>query len=405
MSPPQLAQELLEAIVGTVQGKDNLKACALVSRSFVNCSQRELFRSLCLFTNPLGFRPTHPTEIPTFGFSSAHDLLAMSPHLARYVRDLTLFLEPTSTEDYGFLESILRQVSERLSRLSMCALRLFFPWHDMPSDLTSLLRDIYVRPDFRSLSLTGILGVPSSLIFYAASSLQSISISKITIREDSGSDIPTFIAKPREISHATLEDVAISARVDFGYDQDRYRSILDVELHTRLRGIQKLALRFSAAQSDQWEPFLLESDIHGTLEHLALSFAHELPALQLPLFPLLRVLKVRFGIGVQTLLEPLWSVLSTLPTCTPLLEALFLTVQCPRNILVGWTLIDVDAHPVFHSAGELQKNLPRLTECHCFHIARQDDVARVSDAGFAQYMKQKLRGAAEAGILAVSSQR
>jgi hypothetical protein len=82
-----LVQELIDAIVDEVatdlaelwllpQGRANLKACSLVSRTFQVQSQRQLFQMLTLHRN----------------VDHLVINLAGSPHLASYVRDLRIYM-------------------------------------------------------------------------------------------------------------------------------------------------------------------------------------------------------------------------------------------------------------------------------------------------------------------------
>ncbi|KAJ6605417.1 hypothetical protein DFH09DRAFT_1422556 [Mycena vulgaris] len=210
MSPAHLAKELLEAIVGEVQSKDTLKACSLVSRSLTVCSQRRLFHALCLVTNPNAIKSISPTHRPTFSLDSARNLFSMAPHLTQYVTDLALCL----------------------TRPTVFAPFRLIIWDEMPG-LTSSLHDIFVGPHLRSLSLAHIRGVPLSLILHAMTSLESIAITTISIREDITSAPPTFISKPHPPSeyNPNLKDVVISARVEF-QENGRYQSILDFDIHS-----------------------------------------------------------------------------------------------------------------------------------------------------------------------------
>ncbi|KAJ7444503.1 hypothetical protein FB451DRAFT_1189598 [Mycena latifolia] len=226
MSPPQLAQELLDAIAGDIQGEEDLKACFLVSR--------RLFLACCW--------GHQPSPSPHIQVDRAHDLLIMAPHLARYVRDLTLCLDfGQGDPDNPILEDILQQL----------------------------------QPNFRSLSLARILGVPLSLILHALSSCESVTMDAILLEDDINSITPTFISNTHDTSSgAKLEDFTIWAE-GFHLDEARYKSVLDIEIHRRLRGIRKLALHLTYINEKCWKPFLLESDIPATLEQLDLSFAYE----------------------------------------------------------------------------------------------------------------------------------
>ncbi|KAJ7437416.1 hypothetical protein FB451DRAFT_1570698 [Mycena latifolia] len=407
MSPPSLPHELLEVIVGEVQGKDSLRACSLASKSLLVCSQRHLFRALC-FCQDLRQIPSNPTQIPRLSFKRARELLTMSPHLAGYVCDLTLCLQPG--QDHNLVENLLRSVSERLTRLAIFAFPRTLIWEEMPSGVTCLLRDIYVQPQFRSLSLAHIRGVPLSLILYATSSFEVISINTISFREDITSDPPKFMSGPRDASANTnLKEIVVGAFVGF-QDDGRYKSILDVDLHRRLKGLRKLHLQLSTAESGPWLAFLLESDIQPTLEHLEIYADRVPPVLQLESFPVLRVLKLQFILPFNQF----DSILSTLLTCTPMLESLSVSLNTgiivdvtwpqhhPTHPIFDWPLKQIP-HPLFQSATKLRSSLPLLTKVHCSQTDSRGQ--HFATDSFTEYIKHKFYAAEEAEILSFSELR
>ncbi|KAJ7079284.1 hypothetical protein B0H15DRAFT_518546 [Mycena belliarum] len=176
------------------------------------------------------------------------------------------------------------------------------------------------------------------------------------------------------------------------------KCICDVEVHHCLKGIRKLAVCLCPRVAARWSSFLLESDIHATLEDLELSIIREFPIVQLPNFPALRFLKLRFEIGALSLWEPLYPILSALAASAPLLQSATVIVQFPPALVVEWT-IDPDPHPMFHSAGALRRSPPHLAEFQC---SWSGDVASCQGVAFAEYVQRKLRGAEAAGILAIS---
>ncbi|KAJ7079285.1 hypothetical protein B0H15DRAFT_858899 [Mycena belliarum] len=209
MSSVQLAQELLSAIINEVQAQNDLQACALVSRSFVVSSQQRLYRTLCLVVEPLSHLVSvpNPPVAPVLSCDSALKLFTMSPHLAGYVRDLTLYLP--QNPDYTLLETVLQHVSGRITHLSISSLQYVFPWAYLPSSTASLLDDIFHRPQFRSLSLTRVIGVPLSLLDHATTFFESISLSEVSIKED----LPALTPRRCAAASRYLRDVCISVRV------------------------------------------------------------------------------------------------------------------------------------------------------------------------------------------------
>ncbi|KAJ7171495.1 hypothetical protein C8R46DRAFT_1088561, partial [Mycena filopes] len=88
-----IPQELIDAIVELVPHRDALKACSLAASRFLVPSQRILF---------------HTLKIHSAGPASADHLIADSPHLGRYTKDLILVLSPPATvADVGYLQQTL----------------------------------------------------------------------------------------------------------------------------------------------------------------------------------------------------------------------------------------------------------------------------------------------------------
>ncbi|KAJ7138299.1 hypothetical protein C8R44DRAFT_728449 [Mycena epipterygia] len=382
--PPQLAQELLDAIVDHVHGNSNLISCSLASTSFAVSSQRCLFRSLCLTeTGHLDASGAPSPDGSHISFDDARDLFTMSPHLGNHVRDLTVCWG--YDRDYAAAESVLRRVPS-LTRLALSAIPFFFSWEEMPSNLMDSLRNIYVGPSLRSMYLDGIAAIPSSLIMHAASSLREISVNQITCKDDDTSGTPFISNLPHPAHGTTLEDIDFSTIWDFPTHEAHHNGILDLDIHPYLRGLRRLMLRLSADARP--EVFLLRSDFHSTLTRLELRFACRFPALHLPFLPVLRFLKLQFYVRNPVLL-------TALPTSTPLLESLTLALDL---LWVGdfqWAE-HTEPHPLFHSTIELGERLPRLREMHCSQ-------SQPPGTGFAEYMKQKFPSPEETGILVLTS--
>jgi hypothetical protein len=93
-----LPQELIELLFDDLD-VENLRACALVSSSLVVRSQRLIFRSLVI-------RIPHPD----FSVSVAEALFAVASHIPRYVRDLTVHLDPLEAESFAPQSNLLASI-------------------------------------------------------------------------------------------------------------------------------------------------------------------------------------------------------------------------------------------------------------------------------------------------------
>ncbi|KAF7304170.1 hypothetical protein MIND_00649000 [Mycena indigotica] len=84
-SGTQLPQELIDSILDNVYKQQDLRACALVARSFRLPSQRKLFEHLSLHPEALHGEPASIAH-----FERLHAIFIESPHLAKFVKSLDL---------------------------------------------------------------------------------------------------------------------------------------------------------------------------------------------------------------------------------------------------------------------------------------------------------------------------
>ncbi|KAJ6496445.1 hypothetical protein C8R45DRAFT_985901 [Mycena sanguinolenta] len=127
-----LPQELTEAIVKLVSAK-SLRACALVSRSFVDASQRRIFHRMSL------------KDVPAY--ERLAGVLGHSPHLGQYIRYLTLEIKQVPA-GWAPLESILSSTTQVEHLVIRGAFRNYTQLHCHPSLVGFLslesLRQVYL---------------------------------------------------------------------------------------------------------------------------------------------------------------------------------------------------------------------------------------------------------------------
>jgi hypothetical protein len=190
-------------------------------------------------------------------------LFANSPHLGRYVRNLALCLTPA--QDYAAVESVLHAL-HNLHFLTILANGPIFNWQEMPAGVTSLLRDLIVTPTLRSLALTRIAGVPSSLILHAASTLDSVMLYRTSARDEAGSATPSFIPVLQGSDPSCLQKLSI-----IEIRENPWTSVLGLDLHQYLRGLRDLDLSVSPPVVN-WSRLLQKSDAATTLQRFELTF-------------------------------------------------------------------------------------------------------------------------------------
>ncbi|KAJ7235266.1 hypothetical protein C8J57DRAFT_1530956 [Mycena rebaudengoi] len=151
-----LPQELVDSIVSGLDGYSSLRSCSLVSTSFVVPAQRIIFKSLRLEAG-------RHLKIEVVG-----DSLAVSPHIATYIRHLTIVLSDLEHEVHA-LESILLAV-RNIEWSESCA-----------SD-----NNIIALPSLHALNLVAIFGLASVIIYSAASSVSTLGFHRVAQNQSNG---------------------------------------------------------------------------------------------------------------------------------------------------------------------------------------------------------------------------
>jgi hypothetical protein len=132
----QLAPELIDAVVDQIADFGSLKCASLAARTFVCPTQRCIFRSISLAGAGLDSVYGYHMGTPALDLLNVLD---SSPHLALYVRNLTIF----SSNPGGSVEIILPLLHnvERLRILGYDVL-----WWELPRSLHTAVEDAISQP-------------------------------------------------------------------------------------------------------------------------------------------------------------------------------------------------------------------------------------------------------------------
>ncbi|KAJ7613205.1 hypothetical protein FB45DRAFT_939141 [Roridomyces roridus] len=201
-----IPHELVASIVDELQhDRGSLKSCSTVSSSFCPPSQRHLFRSMWLHReNWKHYTPTQRAlqagnSVPSGTIKGAFNLLSESPHLAAYVRDLTVDL-PDSADEDAPLEHILRTAAN-LERFVVFGLAA--RWMEIPPVLESALLDVFARPTLNGLHFLHLHGIPTRVIHRALTSLKVLSFYNTSAAPDQY-DEPASQASPASVEELIL---------------------------------------------------------------------------------------------------------------------------------------------------------------------------------------------------------
>ncbi|KAJ7871140.1 hypothetical protein B0H14DRAFT_223718 [Mycena olivaceomarginata] len=180
-----LPQELIELIFDDLD-VENLRACALVSSSLVVPSQRLIFRSLVI--------RLHSDSPPRFSVSVAEAFFAVASHIPRYVRDLTVHLDPLEAESFAPQSNLLAIYSPlipppRVFEFNGPLILGLLGWDDVTLPLQSAIHNLMTSTNLWSLNLHGIIDVPPSFIVLALSSYTKFGLHNIRV-DPSESHVP-----------------------------------------------------------------------------------------------------------------------------------------------------------------------------------------------------------------------
>ncbi|KAJ7852782.1 hypothetical protein B0H14DRAFT_2759319 [Mycena olivaceomarginata] len=179
-----IPSELIAAIVDELKhDRASLKSCSVVAVPFCAPSQRHLFRTMWLhrenwkFYTALQQKLHEGTTIPSGTIKRLSSLLLESPHLAQYIRDLTIDLPDSADEDIP-LAHILQEVPN-IERLVISGLGVH--WNDLSQAVASTILDVFARPSLKGLHLLNIQHLPEAAVLRVLSSMEVLSLHNSTV--------------------------------------------------------------------------------------------------------------------------------------------------------------------------------------------------------------------------------
>ncbi|KAJ6537794.1 hypothetical protein B0H19DRAFT_1316551 [Mycena capillaripes] len=381
-----LPQELVDAIVEEVGDDHTLKTCSLVAKSFVVPCQRSLFKTLFLYTS------VNLAHHASSTCGHACTLFSASPHLATYVRSLTLCLD--KAEHYTSVERVLKMMP-LISQLAIHGSTDTFRWDFMTPSLVSSILHAVQLPPLRSLQLKRIVGVPSSLMFYAGSAFRVFSVERVEILQetkpgDAASMLPTQILIPPN----RLEELVIPAA---------FRSeavctfVLDLNTQGSLHCLRRVVWRIYGSPCQYWDRLLQEATFLSNLEYIELWFTLQFPRIELPSFRALRTLELKCRMANPSIPGTIKSIVAKLPETAPNLESLIISLRISgRGLLPYPPAWSQDIRPLApFDTVHYGRQLPRLRQIHC---CLKNTTWNLHDS-FGPYMQKKFPGPQETCIL------
>ncbi|KAJ7443566.1 hypothetical protein FB451DRAFT_1556750 [Mycena latifolia] len=384
-----LAQELVDAIIDELGAKNSfenqdyasLHACSLVARAFVAPTQRYLFRRLALTRQNRALSEARPKV------AQRSAALRSNPHLATYVRDLTLQIDLFS-DNSPLLISLL----PLLTSIKRLAIRDGArKWGELPADIRAAIVSLFSLQGLRCVALDRISDVPASLIRFALSSFKEVSLTFIYISDDDG-DFPSA----HQLAHTSFPSPAVLGHLALDYPP-----AVSTALHVLLLGngaanpLGRLRhLQLTLRQTPDLGAFAsIALKYSHSIQHLSIDF-QRLPwkGLEFPSLPQLRVLTLKTAVDLLQAPNSVLLAIATLPSCMPNIEVMNILIHANE-----WGYSDSIRRP---EADAALMQLSQLREVH-FHVVFSYESGDIT--GFESGTRQKLHLASRANMLTFSN--
>ncbi|KAJ7080033.1 hypothetical protein C8R44DRAFT_824482 [Mycena epipterygia] len=166
-----IPQEIIDSILGKVEDIGSLKSCALVASNFCQPSQRILLRSLTVAS---GYKHQHPSN-----YTAVFSLLSKSPHIAVYIKELTIRL-PAGHTALQEIET-LRWILAQMTKVQHCTLTVQYimdtRWSSLHPTLSSVLLDFITRQRLHSMTIACLEEIPLPVLLRFITSIPRLSFS------------------------------------------------------------------------------------------------------------------------------------------------------------------------------------------------------------------------------------
>lgn len=230
---PTVPIELLDAMIDLVSDDPvTLKACALASRSTLRTAQRHLFAAVQLDPPTINAYHQHPNSCDKF-----HNLISVSPHLATYVRHLSIvdgyhrvsrklmhdeqftmwlatFLTSACRCAWVTEDEVLPKVLPQLANIKSLTIQIPNPltqWGDLSTEVQNALFTTITRPQISKIELLGAACLLPSL--KAASGLKSLSLYDKSTSMTFGQDSTPEVTETRDMCQLESLDICCGSNV------------------------------------------------------------------------------------------------------------------------------------------------------------------------------------------------
>ncbi|KAJ7625694.1 hypothetical protein FB45DRAFT_1060346 [Roridomyces roridus] len=366
----------------------SLSACALVSRSFREPFQRQLFRSL-----------TFLYENGQLGVEGFLELSFSNARLATYIHALHLCDVSFFREDQRAPLEKFFPLLKDLTHLGLAFMYVDMGWVACPAAFRAIVVDLLSLPSLKFLALHNCRGVPSSIIRHALLSYEQVSLMNVGIAGEEGEEVFPYqrrgTASPLcrlfvRYTQMTSMAVPVNALILTAASAGSFN----------LRQFEITAFDSTTDTFGDSEPLVESCSL--SLEHLMLHFQYPRAknfdkSLPLPSTPNLRIRTLTISskncIGICIL-----RTLARLPASLPNIEQINILLEHPsQDYLTASGKAELSA--LYDQVDGILVNLARLCELHICWI--QD--AQVSSRGVGATTAARLPLVHGAGKLKFSS--
>ncbi|KAJ7130718.1 hypothetical protein C8R46DRAFT_1142217, partial [Mycena filopes] len=270
-------QELVELILmdfDPLDDRQSLLQISMVQLNFVGPAQRLIFRTLAVYGD--GCYP----EGRDMSLLRAVPLFSESPHLAHYVRSLTLKLGVDSGLEEQDLAGRLLDTFSGVQNFVFNASRT--NWDKLEGQLTTRLLRFVAAPQMAHLNLIGVFAVPHSVFTTLLCAAPVLSLHSVTLPENTLDALP-----PSSTQASRLEHVRLMFRSSISLCQFLTRSPMP-------RKLRKLTMQ------NFHDHYNLLAQVSPTLEQLYVKCTHrygEATAADLSALTSLRILTFEMPVG------------------------------------------------------------------------------------------------------------
>ena len=168
--PVELCELIIDELARGTDTMDHIKACALASRTFLNCSRKHIFRTIKVLPRDIDSDEEALTLAQAHATMCFTGLFVTNPDLAQYVRNLHIFVLPTHHDDQLFANTLRTLTNvEKLSLQSRRNTISCVYWNEINTEVRMSLENIIASPSLVELSINSIHGFPHFLIASARS--------------------------------------------------------------------------------------------------------------------------------------------------------------------------------------------------------------------------------------------